>query len=868
MVNILANRTMAVLVGQAIFRYGTQAGIVTAATEIPAIELSAKILPGKLVQKAQYVQETTDWPCFHNGAAAGLSISPDAGGIDSSWILLNRPQTLNPEHGGLLLGLGLNGHLRSLLHYHSLPYFNPRHEFTSIGLLLGLAASLAGSEDAKITKILSLHTRAFLPLGSMDLSPTPLTQCAALMGLGLVHAGSRSLRSADTALSEVGRKDIPGSEGSGDYAEAYSFSASMAFGLIMLGRGGPATSEIDRRLLMKLQRCMSGNAAQDATLRPNAQIDTTLSGPGAILALGLMYLKSGRRDIADMLEIPKTAFDAENVRPDLLLMRTFARGLILWDDIAPSDDWLHDQLPAYIKDEVRKKRSNVDLSVDLAYMYIVAGACLAMGLKYAGTATEMAHSNLMIHFAILSKACTLGAMTFEVKIKRNAARQCLNVVTLALAVVMSGTGELNVLKRLRISHGQEGAGVNYGTHMAMHMALGILFLGHGHYTLGNSNIAIACMAIAFFPRFLPNASDNKAYPQAFRHLWAMAAEPRCLVARDVDSNETVYLPIKVRVKDGDRIRQQSLISPTLVAPFGSLLSVEVDSPRYWPISYDLSVSRDRDHLVRTRTIFVKRKTGFLEYLADPKGNRSMFVRVGGMTGFDVRYDLISPASPPTIGPNECLDLITVHSGDPGLIAFASHFLSDTLFDRLVRLVLVECVSLDKPQMIGPYLDLFLAKDAVQLAFARAFYLHFMDSAASPANGGRTNEFPLVRASFLSALSRQLSAPEIDANPYFIDGTWSENGHHLARYLHTNNVPPLDVLRDFKRQIQAFKVTPHLLGNARATAEIWLRDSAMAYRSAVLAAYEADQPSQQSTRGGEAREWKFRSTQDALIAWGL
>lgn len=42
-------------------------------------------------------------------------------------------------------------------------------------------------------------------------------------------------------------------------------------------------------------------------------------------------------------------------------------------------------------------------------------------------------------------------------------------------MIMAGTGEVNVLRRLRVAHGLFSEGVTYGSHLASHMALGLLF---------------------------------------------------------------------------------------------------------------------------------------------------------------------------------------------------------------------------------------------------------------------------------------------------------------------------------------------------------------------------------------------------------
>ena len=872
MVNTVANRTLSVLVGQGIFEYGTKTTNITDTFNIPLIELTVKVVPGKQTLQAQIATENADWPCFHNGVSTALSISPDCKGIDSSWIVFNRPQTLSPEHGGFLLGLGLTGHLRSLATYHAFPYMEPRHDFTSVGLLLGLAASFAGSEDLLLTKVLSLHTHALLPLGSMELNASAVIQSTSLVGLGLVYVGTRNLRMAEVALGEVGRREMPGVDGFKDNVEAYSFSASMAFGLIMLGRGGQMTSEVDRRLLAKLTRCMVGTASGVETHSSNREneIDTTITAPGAILALGFMYLKTERKDVADILEIPTSAFALERVRPDILLLRTFARGLIMWDAVSPSMTWIESQIPAFIDHKNHKKSSQLELQTELAYMNILAGACLVVGLKYAGTAGETAHNSLMTCYNVLSKAAMGTSITYEGRIRRTAARQALNVVTIAWSVIMSGTGELNVLRRLRLSHGTEGLGVNYGSHMAMHMALGILFCGRGYYTLGSSNLAIAAMAISFFPRFASTPSENKAYPQAFRHLWALAVEPRCLIAKDVDTKETVYLPVKVKLREenphdqgGGQVRIQSLISPTLIAPFEQIISIEVDSPRYWPIIYDLSNDRDRSVLVKSRTIWVKRKMGYLNYNTDAKGHRSIFVRAGAMTGWDLHYDLISPASPPTISPEEVAELVEAHSGDPALISLAKSFGGDTRLDKAMRIVLLECVSLDKKSMIPIYTSLLIPTNRSlgaielvrQLTRLKSFYASgglYERFYAVP--HGRDRPIPMIRINFLLTLYRLYTTAEPDISQvhrYFDQGVVEDD--KMVSYLVKNNVPLLTLIRLFKDKMGE-------MGD-RAISSHRLRETAHTYSKALWGAYDLV-----PFESGPGERWKMESVEDALDVW--
>lgn len=890
-VNTIAHRTLAVTVGQGMFMYGSRTAPITDAWQIPLIELAVKVIPGNNVLKAQ-LPDGAEWPCFHNGVSAALSISPECTGITASWISFNRPNPLSAEHGGFLLGLGLMGHLRLINSTQAFSYLEPRHDITSVGLLLGIGSSFAGSRDQMVTKLLSLHTHALLPMGAMELSQSAIVQSAALVALGLVYVGSKNLRMAEMALGEISRSDMHGVEGFYDHREAYSFSSAMAFGLIMLGRGGQETSEVERKMLAQLNLLIHGDAPDVLGMpgkRRTSNIDPTITSPGATLALGLMYLKSGRKDIADMLEIPQTELELESVRPDQLLVRTFARALIMWNDVKGTTEWVDAQLPPFIRElHNDHKRNGMELNTELAYLNIIAGACLGLGIRYASAANEAVHHVIIKFFSVVGKAVGGQSMTYEAKIRRNAARQALNVVTIAAAVQMSGTGELNVTRRLRVSHGQEGASVNYGSHMAMHMALGLLFLGRGYFTLGNSNLAIAAMSIAFFPRFLSSPGDNRAYPQAFRHLWALAVEPRCLIARDVDTRKSIFLPIKVKVrgKPGDN----SLISPTLVAPFESVECITVDSPRYWPVVYNLNNPRDRNSLVRTRTIWVKRKTGFLDYSADPRGYRSMFVRAGTMSGFDMHYDLISPAAPLALPPAEGIDLISSHTDDPVFVALAERFSGDTWFESFVRCVLFECLSLDKPNMLSMYLGLGLGLQArddlslervAQAAFLNKFYRPGVyDKLSVSSTTSSDKRHPIVRQTFIQAITRRLAAlgtgagsgsgsgflgmGSTDAPPsraeYFAGlplALHPTEAAALAAYLARNNVPPLRLLEALRDRVSLVADDPVQMG----LLEVKARAAAERYWSAVMDQY--DEVEEGPTESGL---WKLDSLHEALEVW--
>src|SRR5437867_2355737 len=111
-------------------------------------------------------------------------------------------------------------------------------------------------------------------------------------------------------------------------------------------------------------------------------------------------------------------------------------------------------------------------------------------------------------------------------------KTCLNVLVTCAGIIMAGTGNLEVLRRLRKLHRPDISHVasrSYGAHMATGMALGFLFLGGGTYTLGTSDKAVAVLLCSLFFRWPADPLDNRSHLQAFRHLWVLAIEPRCLI---------------------------------------------------------------------------------------------------------------------------------------------------------------------------------------------------------------------------------------------------------------------------------------------------------------------------------------------------
>lgn len=139
LVKIVAMRTLSVSLGRSLLSYCARYPLITEKFPIHGFTLSCVMKPTNTTvtaDRSAYTEEKVSWAFFHAGVEAGLSISKDAKGIDTSWILFNKPPELKNRHGGFLLALGLNGHLKNVAKIMPYNYLTPKHPMTSIGFLL------------------------------------------------------------------------------------------------------------------------------------------------------------------------------------------------------------------------------------------------------------------------------------------------------------------------------------------------------------------------------------------------------------------------------------------------------------------------------------------------------------------------------------------------------------------------------------------------------------------------------------------------------------------------------------------------------------------------------------------------------------
>lgn len=611
----VATGTLAIPAGRGLLYYALRYPILTQRFHIGGFNLSCIVKPSNVtvgVDKSSFTEEKINWAFFHQGVAGGLAISPHAKGIDTSWILYNKTsQDLSNRHAGFLLALGLNGHLKSVAKWVAFKYLTPKHTMTSIGLLLGLAASYLGTMDSLITRLLSVHVTRMLPRGAAELNLSKLTQTTGIMGIGLLYCNSQHRRMSEIMLSEIEHVDDEDEENP-LRDESYRLSAGFALGFINLGKGADLKGLYDMRLTEKLLTV--------ATATKKVELVNVLdrSAAGAVMAIALIFMKSDDHIVARKIDIPDSVVQFDYIRPDILLLRTLAKNLIMWSKIEPRFEWIKASLPREYRWRYQLKNVNKLQSKDLPFFSILAGTCFAIALRFAGSANPKVRDLLVHYLDEFMRIARLPSRSFDAELTRGNARMCMDVLALSCATVMAGTGDLVVLRRLRSLHGRDDASTTYGSHLAAHLAIGALFLGCGTATFGTSNLAIASLLVAFYPLFPATVQDNRSHLQAFRHFWVLATEPRCLVTKDVVTGQPVSVPIIIRLKQTSPTATTATAAPAflrrqtpcLLPPLDDVVSVRTDAGAlgYWDVAIDFATRPELAEAFRqNQSLYLRRQ---------------------------------------------------------------------------------------------------------------------------------------------------------------------------------------------------------------------------------------------------------------------
>ncbi|KAJ1262414.1 hypothetical protein BS78_09G105800 [Paspalum vaginatum] len=857
-----AQRTTALPFGRGAFTLATTYTLLTEVLVFPKLVLAGR-LPAQqnatvnLDLSSRGVSEFKSWAEFHNGVAAGLRLAPFKEKMLRTWIQYNRPSEPNFTHAGLLLAFGLHEHLRVLTMTDAYRYLSQEHDITTLGLLLGLAASHRGTMDPAISKMLYFHVPSRHPSSTPELELPTLLQSAAVMGIGLLYEGSAHALTMKILLGEIGRRS------GGDNVlerEGYAVAAGSALGFVALGHGSDAFGFMDTfldRLFEYIgskevyhEKHLNSTTADDQSantgqMMDGAQINVDVTAPGAIIAIALIFLKAESEEIAARLSIPNTYFDLQYVRPDFVMLRIIARNLILWSRIQPTKGWIDSQIPETVRSGVSNMSEGAIDSDEFdaealfqAYVNIVTGACIALGLKYAGSRNGDAQELLYaytVHFLNEIKHIPIRTSSILPKglqqyVDRGTLELCLHLIVLSLSLVMAGSGNLQTFRLLRYLRGRISAEgqVNYGLQMAVSLAIGFLFLGGGTHTFSTQNSAIAALLISLYPRLPTGPNDNRCHLQAFRHLYVIATEPRWVQTVDVDTELPVYCPLEVTVAETEYYDETKYceVTPCLLPERSALKSIRVCGPRYWSQVIKLTPedkpwwrSGDKTEPFNGGVLYIKRKVGSCSYSDDPIGCQSLISRAMHEVCETPSTSCSNQANGSIHSSFRVYQLVNTFSANPSLIAFAK-LCSVSWKNRcngnflgFCSQVLYECMSKDRPSLLQLYISLYTTIESMWehlkiglFPFYDSLFLPNLKVALAYNEAlvdGRITSGGIIQSTFLESLMKRVrdifaELPNLKKNlhRYLTTGTWPDAQNDaviLSCYLQWYSIPPPHVV---------------------------------------------------------------------------
>jgi anaphase-promoting complex subunit 1 len=603
-----------------------------------------------------------------------------------------------------------------------------------------LLFSMRGTCDISVSKMLCLHIPSLIPQHFSTIDVASTVQAAAVAGAGLLYEGSSHRMMTEFLLNEIGKR--PSNDGNVLDREAYTLACGIALGMVNLCKGSEGSIDTgaglaDLRIEERLYRYIVGGL-DDADMRrryeetdrlslpPIPSSNTTdkcsciyegdsinidVTAPGATLALGLMYMKSGNKTIASAIALPDTHFLLEYVRPDFLMFRVISRALILWNEVEPTEKWIQAQIPkaahtAY--KEMRDLAESIQLdgigaaakyddkdydrqAVRYIYTHVISAACFSIGLRFAGTGNTDAASVIFERVMELRELRdAANPISAALRPPTPVLEMCLGCAAISLSMVLAGTGNLDALRLFKILRWPCTDDISYGSHQAYGTAIGLLFLGGGSCTLGRDPKDIAALIMAFYPRFPSSTSDNQYHLQALRNLYALAVKKRELKAIDVDTGECVFAPIEVHFAN-ESLDSLHLTAPCLLVNTDEKpCELRVVSKQHYP----LTITLDDDF--GNKSFYVKRRSAHM-YGERPKFHTSL-TQTDSSQG------------------RESLELIASFTDDQRVLAFAKYFCdfcqpqtrknnSGQSMAQFCSRILHECFLLDSQQALPLYLAL-------------------------------------------------------------------------------------------------------------------------------------------------------------------
>jgi anaphase-promoting complex subunit 1 len=171
-------------------------------------------------------------------------------------------------------------------------------------------------------------------------------------------------------------------------------------------------------------------SAKSSKVMEGDVINVDVTGPAATVAIALIYMRSNNSKVLRRLATPSTAVELDAIRPDQLIYRALAQCIVRWEHgVEATQEWVENQIPSVLRNLLPKmtgqdstvnseeqgnyqgpygasRRSYHTLqpaTIFTAYMHLITGYCLGMGVVYAGTFHPKAKETLLYYLSYLQK---------------------------------------------------------------------------------------------------------------------------------------------------------------------------------------------------------------------------------------------------------------------------------------------------------------------------------------------------------------------------------------------------------------------------------------------------------------------------------
>ena len=194
--------------------------------------------------------------------------------------------------------------------------------------------------------------------------------------------------------------------------------------------------------------------------------------------------------------------------------------------------------------------------------------------------------------------------------------------------------------------------------------------------------------------------------QALRHLYVLAAEPRLLIPRDVNTGKLSFAHVRMDLTDTTWYRGFSMVlrAPCLLPELHMLKRVSIDDERYHNMTFE-DLSKLREILYEHHGVLnVKQKAGCLSYKEDKEGYRSLNAQT--LTS-DTSFQWCLTASS---------QLLASFSSEPGVSCFSRSFVQQNQTtdenvdvhgtEEVMGSLLYECASHEKLDLLPFWISAF------------------------------------------------------------------------------------------------------------------------------------------------------------------